>query len=122
MLAGGLARDTLAGGAGNDTFRFTSLTDSGTTASSRDLITDFGTVTGNDDIIDVATLDANELVSGNQAFSWIGTAAFSAAARSALPPRAANTIVQGSTDGDTAAEFTIEIAGLPALTAADFIL
>jgi Ca2+-binding RTX toxin-like protein len=122
VLTGGLARDTLAGGGGNDTFRFVNISDSGTGATARDVITDFSLISGNDDIIDVSTLDANELVSGNQAFSWIGTAAFSAAGQIRITTSGGNTIVQGSTDADTAAEFAIEITGLPALTAADFIL
>ena len=64
--------------------------------------------------IDLTTIDANALVAGNQAFSYIGGAAFTTAGqlRSIMP----GGILQGSTDGDTAAEFEIQLVGTLALT------
>ena len=124
-LVGGSGRDQLSGGALRDIFDFNSLTDSGTTAASRDLIRDF--THGLDDI-DLSSLDA--IAGGpNNAFSFIGRAAFSHAAGqlhfvlfnqpgSALD----HTIVEGDVNGDARADFQIDVTGLIGFTATDFIL
>jgi Ca2+-binding RTX toxin-like protein len=121
-LTGGAGKDQLTGGNGNDTFKFTAVSDSGTSSSTRDVISDFSSVSGNDDIIDVSGIDADSTTAGNQAFSWIGNAALSGAGQLRYYVSGGNTIIQGSTDADSSAEFTIELTGTPALTAADFIL
>ncbi|MGC4095937.1 MAG: calcium-binding protein [Nitrospira sp.] len=64
------------------------------------------------DRIDLTTIDANTLASGNQAFTYIGSAAFTAAGQL----RYAGGLLQGSTDADAAAEFEIQLVGSPALT------
>ncbi|MGC4095941.1 MAG: calcium-binding protein [Nitrospira sp.] len=63
------------------------------------------------DRIDLSTIDANTLVSGNQAFTYIGSAAFTAAGQL----RYAGGLLQGSIDSDTAAEFEIQLVGSPTL-------
>ena len=59
----------------SDTFIFTKLNDSGTDASTRDVITDFQG--GGQDLIDLSAIDANGGLAGDQAFSFIGRAFFS---------------------------------------------
>jgi Ca2+-binding RTX toxin-like protein len=118
-LIGGLGRDALTGGAGFDTFDFNSVTESPPGFFNRDTIADFvgnGVFAG--DRIDVSTIDANVLLAGNQAFSFIGAAAFSGAGQL----RYAGGLLQGSTDLDAAPEFEVALTGAPALTVFDISL
>ena len=62
-LVGGLGQDRLTGGAGNDQFLFVSASESN--GNLRDIIEDF--VSG-EDKINVAQVDANDLLSGVQDF------------------------------------------------------
>lgn len=62
-------------------------------------------------MIDLTTIDANTLVSGNQAFTYVGGSAFTAAGQL----RYAGGLLQGSTDSDTVAEFETQLVGAPAL-------
>ena len=76
-----------------------------------------------EDIIDLSAVDAKSGVAGDQAFAWIGNAAFSAAGQLHYVVSGADRIIEGSTDGDTAAEFQILLeayTGTP--NAGDFIL
>ena len=70
-----------------------------------------GLSTAVSDQIDLSTIDANALTVGNQAFTYIGSAAFSAAGQL----RYAGGVLSGSTDADTAPEFQIQLLGGPAL-------
>ena len=70
ILQGGLGADTLTGKAGADIFDFNSISESGVTAATRDVITDF--VEGTDKI-DLSGIDADTGTANNQAFSFIGS-------------------------------------------------
>ena len=72
LLVGRAGKDTLTGGAGADRFQFTALGDS-VVGANADRITDFSHAQG--DRIDLAGIDAKATVAGDQAFSFIGTAA-----------------------------------------------
>ncbi len=61
------------------------------------------------DQINLRDIDANTLVTGNQAFIWGGS--FTAGHL-----RYVGGVLQGNTDGDAAAEFEIQLVGAPALT------
>lgn len=109
---GGSGKDQLNGGAGNDRFDFNAVSES-PAGTGRDVITGFaGAGTALGDQIDLTTIDANSLLSGNQAFTYIGSKAFTAAGQL----RYSGGVLQGSTDGDSAAEFEIQLVGTPALT------
>jgi len=62
-------------------------------------------------VIDLRDIDANVNNTGNQAFVWIGSAAFSAPGQL----RYANGMLQGSVDSDAAPEFEVELVGAPNL-------
>src|SRR5581483_2745152 len=80
MLIGGAGRDTMTGGAGFDIFDFNSIAESLPGVANRDVITDFvGNGAAAGDQIDLSTIDANTGVAGDQAFTFIGAAAFTAA-------------------------------------------
>jgi Ca2+-binding RTX toxin-like protein len=124
VLLGGTGRDTLTGSAGADTFVYTALNQSGVGAANRDLITDF--VNGSDRI-DLSGIDANSIAGGNDAFTFIGNAAFlGGGAASAGQLRysfaGTNTIVEGDVDGNGTADFQIQLTGNHTMTAADLVL
>jgi serralysin len=114
VLVGGRGTDYLRGGLGADRFDFNALNET-VVGAARDEILDFSRLEG--DKIDLATLDAITGVSGNQAFTFIGDAAFSAAGQI----RFADGIVQGNVNGDAVADFEIGLIGVTSLTASDFI-
>jgi Ca2+-binding RTX toxin-like protein len=111
VLHGGSGADALIGGLGADIFKYKSVSDS-PAGSGKDVIIDFnGLGTAVSDQIDLSTIDANALAVGNQAFTYIGGAAFTAAGQL----RYAGGVLSGSTDADTASEFQIQLLGGPAL-------
>ena len=120
-LTGGAGVDVLRGGAGVDAFRFTAATDSGGPGRLRDRIMDF--TQADDDCIDVADIDANTTLSGNQDFSFIGSAAFTDVGQVRAQVISGNTFVSGNTDANLAtSEFSIFLCGSITLTAGDFLL
>jgi len=118
-LIGGAGADQLLGGLGVDRFQYDSASDS--PASGGDTIWDFNRSQG--DKILLSGVDANSLVAGDQAFTFISTAAFSGAAGELRYVRAGgNTFVYGDLDGDSAADFQITINGEFTLVSSDFVL
>jgi hypothetical protein len=113
---GRLGADTLTGGGGNDTFHYTATADS--TGTSLDEILDFNA----GDIIDLSAIDANTLVGGNNAFSFIGGAAFTTAGQLRATLAGGVWTVEGDTDGDGNADIVIAVTTLGghALTVNDF--
>ena len=119
VLMGAGGRDALAGGAGADRFTYGSAAQSPVGAS--DQITDFSHAQG--DRIDLVSIDANSVVAGNQAFSFIGTAAFGHVAGQLRAETVAGvTSVYGDINGDGTADFQIRCAGAITLVPADFAL
>lgn len=119
VLIGGAGTDTLIGGAGADRFDFDSLSDMGLGAL-RDVIKDFSLAAG--DLIDLSTLDANLATSGiNEAFSFIGNAAFSSS-NAAGQLRFSDGILYGSVNADSAAEFEIQLIGVSSLTSSGLVV
>ena len=113
-LYGGYGADTLLGGNGNDFFVFLDTRDTG------DKITDFSV---GSDKIDLLAIDANITAAGNQAFSFAGNTTALTAYSVIYFQQGGNTFVQVDTDGITStAELQIELTGVLALTAADFVL
>ena len=120
MLTGGMGRDKLTGGANADRFIFNAAAETGTTGTTRDKITDFSQAQG--DRIDLSAIDAKS-GGGNQAFSFIGTDAFSSTkGELQFVQNGGKTLVRGDIDGDGVKDFEIELSGLHTLTAGDFLL
>lgn len=117
-LVGGAGRDILMGGSGADIFRILTSDDSAS-GGLRDRVDDFATGI---DILDVSALDA-VAGGGDDAFAFIGLAAFSGIAGQMRQRQASGqTIVEGDTDGDGAADFAIALIGLLTLSVGDFSL
>uniref|UniRef100_UPI002FC5C58E M10 family metallopeptidase C-terminal domain-containing protein n=1 Tax=Devosia sp. TaxID=1871048 RepID=UPI002FC5C58E len=127
-ITGGAGRDVMTGGPGDDTFYFNLVSETGKTATSRDIITD---LTPGADVMDFSAIDANTLMPGDNAFTFLATqgAAFTGV-RGELrwlqedPAGTASdkTIVLGDMNGDRVVDFQVELTGLITLTSDDFIL
>ncbi|MCK1404900.1 peroxidase family protein [Bradyrhizobium sp. 76] len=122
---GGSGNDTIVassvanvmdGGAGNDTYVFGSAAD-----ANGDTIKGFQP----GDKIDLSAIDANTGAAGNQSFVLFAGNVFTSAGQVIVTQEvkdgAEHTFVSGNTNGDTAADFKIDLgAGNHALTTADF--
>lgn len=112
-LTGGLGKDLMAGGLGADCFDFNSLKES-VVGAGRDVVR-FNGLEG--DEIDLSTIDADtDGGKGNQAFTWVGSKAFSGVDGEL---RFSKGILEGDTNGDGKADFQILIKG--AFTVDDII-
>lgn len=121
-LEGELGRDTMTGGLGSDVFLFESLAAfGGVTRTAADVIKDFSSA--QHDHIDFKGIDASAKGAGDQAFAFIGKAAFGGhAGELRYETAGGNTYVSGDVNGDGAADFMLRLDGLHTLHAADFIL
>ena len=118
-ITGGGGADRLTGGTGADRFVYNTTSDSAVTA--RDIITDFNRSQA--DKISFNPIDANSGVSGNQNFSFIGASAFSnVAGQLRYEVINGNTFVSGDVNGDSLADFSVQLTGNIALLSTDFIL
>ena len=99
----------------------TSPGDSGVGLGKRDVIADFQHGV---DKIDLHFADAKTSVGnlGNQDFTFIGGNAISAEGQVRVFTEGANTIVQGSNDGNKLPEFEIQLTGHVTLSVGDFVL
>ena len=113
-IIGKHGKDILTGGGNADLFRYLSVDDSGTNYATRDRITDFSI----EDTIDLSKIDANQDVSGNQEFVFIGSDSFSGAGQ----VRFNNGILSMSTNDDFRANLSVELEGVTELFASSFIL
>jgi serralysin len=114
-LQGGAGADTLTGGKGIDKFVYTSLTDS--TVGARDVITDFKV--SQFDVLDLSAIDADTASGGDQAFTYIGAAAFGSHAGEL---NLVAGVLAGDVDGDGVADFAVQLFGVTSLTGASIIL
>jgi phosphodiesterase/alkaline phosphatase D-like protein len=120
-LLGGEGRDLLRGDAGNDRFVWQSLTDS--VAGKLDVVQDF--VRGQDRL-DVSAIDANAVQAGDQAFAFIGSAAFTGGLGLAelriMTLGSRVLVLLDSADADAVADSTFVVLGQTRLNQADFAL
>lgn len=104
--------DILSGGAGADDFRFFQN-------SGNDRILDF---TSGSDKIRLTEIDANVNTAGDQAFTFVGNAAFSGVAGQLRTyVQGGNNYVAGDTNGDSVADFSINL-GSSTVVVTDFFL
>jgi Ca2+-binding RTX toxin-like protein len=122
-ITGGLGADVLRGGAGNDVFAYDSIAHS--SAVSSDRIMDFAT----GDVIALSTIDANGGTADDDAFVFIGSAAFTMGTAGQLrayedSAQAGHWFVEADVNGDGEADLVIEVftTDLQPLDAADFVL
>jgi Ca2+-binding RTX toxin-like protein len=119
QLDGGSGLDTLFGRSGADTFLWRNITDTGATSSSADLVMDFSYAQG--DRLHLALIDA--IPGGNdEAFSFIGTAAFTGPAQIRYLQSSSETRLLLNTDNDARAEAIIRLDGFSNPDTSWFIL
>ena len=119
VLTGGAGADRLTGGAGADTFVYQALGDS--SQATMDFLTDFSIA--QNDKISLSAIDANTGLTGDQAFNWIGSGAFSnVAGQLRYYQSGGDTFVTGDVNGDGVGDFLIQIDPLVTLAATNFVL
>ncbi len=117
-IIGNMGADKMTGGMGADTFSFYNAEETGLTAKTRDIITDFKHSDG--DKIDVSEMLTNPVMHD---FTFIGAQAFSKTdATGQLRFDATTHILYGSTNADNKPEFSIQLNGVKSLAADDFVL
>ncbi|MCU4179765.1 peroxidase family protein [Bosea sp. BH3] len=111
------AVNVMEGGAGNDTFRFTSVE-----AANGDTIQDFEP----GDRLDLAAIDADRGAAGEQSFTIVSGGAFTASAQLQVTyeTRADGdyTVVRGNVDADLDAEFELDLKGTHTLNSGNTTL
>jgi Ca2+-binding RTX toxin-like protein len=118
LLIGGPGADLMTGGYEGDIFQINDG-DSGLGAAA-DRITDFVQIV---ERIDLRGIDADIGTAGDQAFSFVGTAAFSGmAGELRYFYDGVDTWVQGDVNGDATADFEIVLSGWYPMAAGDFFL
>ena len=121
-LVGGNGADQMNGGSGVDVYVFNTAADSGTGASSHDIISTGGYIAGQD-VIDLRGIDANTALQGDQAFSFIASAAFShTAGELHYTVSGSNIILAGDVNGDGKPDFSVEIDGVSFVLSTDLLL
>ena len=110
VITGYGGADTMTGGFGADTFVFKSLSDSSGTAY--DTITDFNAA--QKDKINLRAIDARSNVLNDQAFKFIGTAAFDPSANNTglLRFDPVTHMLEGSVNADATVEFRVLLIGV----------
>ena len=122
LLLGKGGLDRMHGGAGADRFALRLLSDAPVGGPGHDEVLDFSRA--QHDRIDLSRLDAKGGVAGDQAFTFIGTAEFSAAGQLRYEATAdGDFLVSGNVDRALDAEFALVVrTDLAGLKAGDFIL
>lgn len=120
-VRGGDGRDALFGGSGADRFVFKTVLDSAGDYVTCDLIGDFSQAEG--DRIVLKSIDAVLATPGvDEAFTYIGSAEFSAAGQVRWFQQGGDTFVALNTAGPTGNDMAIRLSSVIALTAQDFVL
>lgn len=120
-LIGDVGADTLIGGHGRDTFRYQVIAESTGAPNERDTVADFQV---GKDIIDLRGIDAKIIsLDLENAFTFIGTAAFSGAGGELrYSTDGTNVLIEGDTTGAGTAGFSLVLQGDHVLSASDFLL
>jgi Ca2+-binding RTX toxin-like protein len=107
LILGNLGADEITGGGGSDSFRYQSTAESSGAAGATDRILDF---TPGIDRIELDRIDADTRTPGDQAFTWIGSEAFSGTAGELrVYGSGPFWIVEGDVDGDGRADLYIAL-------------
>ena len=113
FIVGGGGKDILTGGADPDRFWYFSVSDSGTTAETRDVIMDFQDDGLGGEVIELSQIDADTTngPNTNDGFSFIGTNVNWGGNAGELRAvwTATGQIIEGDVNGDSKADFSIEI-------------
>ena len=111
VIDGSYGKDTVTGGGGADLFLWASVDEIGLFNFDPDIVTDFSTAQG--DVLHFTNIDADETVAGNQDFTFIGTAAFTAPGQINWVTNGTDTFIQLNTNADLTVDGIIQLNGVP---------
>jgi len=109
-IDGSYGKDTLTGGGGADGFLWKSIDEIGHFNFDPDIVTDYSTAQG--DVLHFSNIDADETVAGNQNFTFISSAAFTAPGQINWFTDGANTFIQLNTNADLTVDGVIQLNGV----------
>ena len=120
-ITGGAGADLIYGQAGADRYVFSTLADFAA-AATPDAIGDFSHADG--DRINLSAIDPDTVTPGNQAFAFIGTAAFAATGQAQVrwQLQGADVLVQIDSNRDQVVDQVLLLYGVSTLVAGDFML
>jgi len=118
IIVGGLGFDTLRGEGAGDVFLWSTVAESN--PSHPDVVVDFNRAEG--DVLHFTTMDADDTVAGDQNFTFIGTAAFTAPGQINWFTNGTDTFIQLNTNADLAADSVIQVSGVQTVDAGWFSL
>ena len=110
VIDGSYGKDTLTGNGGADGFLWKSINEIGHFNFDPDIVTDYSGTQG--DVLHFTFIDANENLAGNQDFTFISTAAFTAPGQINWFTNGANTFMQLNTDADLTVDGIIQLNGV----------
>jgi serralysin len=120
IMNGGLGVDTMNGGKGADSFIYSSIFDSGTAAGTRDVVSAFEA--NGKDRFDFSAIDANTATVADDAFAFIGAAAFTAAGQIRATEAGGVWTLELNVDAALGADMAIDVTlKKGVIDAADFI-
>jgi Ca2+-binding RTX toxin-like protein len=120
IIDGSYGKDTMSGGAGVDVFIWSAVEQIGLFNFDPDIVTDFNKAEG--DFLHFTNMDADETVAGNQAFTFIGTAGFTAPGQINFVTNGTDTFVQLNTNADLTVDGIIQVSGVHTVDASWFFL
>jgi hypothetical protein len=100
----------MTGLGGVDVFIWSNVNEIGLSNFDPDVVTDFNRAEG--DFLHFTNMDANETVAGNQDFTFIGNAGFTAAGQINWFTNGTDTFVQLNTDADLTVDGIIQLSGV----------
>jgi Ca2+-binding RTX toxin-like protein len=109
VMVGGLGIDWLQGNGGGDAFLWSSIGETG--LANPDFVADYSSAQG--DVLHFTNIDADETVAGNQDFTFISTAAFTAPGQINWFSNGTDTFIQLNTDADLTADGIVQLSGAP---------
>jgi Ca2+-binding RTX toxin-like protein len=118
VIDGGYRKDTMTGGGGADMFVWNSVYEMGWFNFDSDIVTDFAPHL---DLLALNLIDADETVAGDQAFTFIGTAAFTAPGQINFATNGTDTFIQLNTNADPTVDGIIQVLGVHTVDAGWFV-
>ena len=120
IIDGSYGKDTLTGGGGLDVFIWSNINEIGLSNFDPDIVTDLNRAEG--DLLHFTNMDANETVAGDQNFTFIGQAGFTAPGQINWFTNGTDTFIQLNTNADPTVDGIIQVLGVHTVDASWFSL
>ena len=120
IIDGSYGKDTLTGAGGLDVFIWSNVNEIGLFNFDPDIVTDLNRAEG--DLLHFTNMDANETIAGNQDFTFIDQAAFTAPGQINWFTNGTDTFIQLNTNADNTVDGIIQVLGVHTVDASWFSL